>query len=73
MKKKKIGLASDKTSKLTPTLLNIKTYVLHVRNLILYIELGMKLTKIYRVLQFDESTWLANILIVTLQKERSRK
>ena len=50
---KKNGLASDKTTKLTPTLLNKKEYVLHIRNLSLYKDFGMKLTKIHRVLQLN--------------------
>ena len=48
-------------------------YVLHVRNLTLYIDLGMKLTKIHRVLQFDESPWLQNTLILTLNKGKKQK
>ena len=53
--KENFGLASDKTTKLIPTLFNKEKYVLRVRNLSLYKDLGMKLTKIHRVLQFNES------------------
>ena len=40
---KEIDLASDKTTKLIPALFNKEKYVLHVRNLKLYLDLGMKL------------------------------
>ena len=35
---------------------------MHIRNLSLYKDLGMKLTKIHRVLQFNESPWLAKYI-----------
>ena len=38
--------------KLVPNLQTKQHYVLHYRNLKLYLELGMELTKIHRVLQF---------------------
>ena len=39
----------DGITKLIPTLFNNEKYVLHVRNLSLYKDLGMKLTKIHSV------------------------
>ena len=71
--KKKIGLASDKTTKLIPTLFNKEKYVLHVRNLNLYKDLGMKLTKIHRVLQFNESPWLAKYIDFNTNKRSNAK
>ena len=47
--KEKFNLASDKTTKLIPTPFNKEKYVLHVKNLNLYTDLDIKLTKIHRV------------------------
>ena len=44
--------------KLVPNLMNKKKYVVHYRNLQLYLSLGMKVTKIHRVLEFNEKPWM---------------
>ena len=45
-------------TKLVPNLMDKKKYVVHYKNLQLYLSLGMKLRKIHRVLEFDEKPWM---------------
>ena len=71
--KEKNNLPRDKTTKFIPTLFNNEKYVLHVKNLNLYTDLGIKLTKNHRVLQFDESPWLAKYIDLNTNKRSNAK
>ena len=44
--------------KLIPNFGNKTNYVVHYRNLQLYLSLGMKLSKIHRALKFNQSEWM---------------
>ena len=44
--------------KLVPNLMGKSRYVLHYRNLQLYLLLGMKITKVHKVLEFQQSPWM---------------
>ena len=56
--------------KLIPNLDNKTNYVLHYKNLQLYLSLEMTLTRIHKVLKFKQSNWMKNILILTLKKNQ---
>ena len=58
------------TEKLVPNLCNKTKYVTHYVNLKLYLRLGMKLTHVYRVLEFRQSAWMKPYIEFNTEKRK---
>ena len=54
----KYNISIGLVGKLIPKLKDKTDYVLHYRNLQLYMDLGLKVKKVHQVLEFNQSPWL---------------
>ena len=69
----KYNISTGLVHKLIPTLNNKEKYVLHYRNLQLYLDLGLKIIKVYRALEFNQSPWLKQYIDFNTQKRTQAK
>ncbi len=61
------------TVKLVPNLMNKRNYIVHYRLLKYYLEKGMKLRKVHRVLRFSQSCWLKSYIIDNSKRRAQAK
>ena len=69
----KYKITIGQVHKLIPALKNKEKYVLHYRNLQLYIDLGLKIAKVHRVFQFNQSPWLKQYVNFNKEKRKQAK
>ena len=70
---RKLKLTGKSQEKLVPTLLNKKKYVVHSANLKYYMQLGLKLTKIHRVVSFRQEDFLREYISLNTEKRKKAR
>ena len=68
----KYNISIALVSKLIPTLRDKEECVLHYRNLQLYMALSLKVKKVHRVLEFDQSPWLKQYIDFNIREYKKR-
>ena len=69
--KEKYKISSGNVAKLIPTLYDKEHYILHERNLELYLSLGLRLKRVHKVLQFSEKPWLKEYIDFNTEKRKN--
>ena len=65
------GIRVGNVNKLIPNLRNKERYIVHYRDLKLYLSLGLKLTKFRRVVEFKQSDWLKTFVDFNTEKRKN--
>ena len=67
------GIKVGGVKKLIPNLGNKSKYIVYYQNLYLYLALGMKLTKVHKVLKFKQSDCIKTYNKKTKQNKKTKK
>ena len=59
--------------KLVPNLYNKTNYVTHYRNLQLYVKMGLKITKVHKIMSFRQSRWMKPYIDFNIDKRKQAK
>ena len=71
--KDELKIGNSHVYKLIPNLNNKTKYVVHYRNLKLYLSLGLKITKTHRIIEFSQSPWLKKYIEFNTNKRKEAK
>ena len=63
----------NKCTKLTCTIQNKENYVIHIRALKQAVNHGLKLTKVHRIIQFDQEAWLKPYIDMNTELRKDAK
>ena len=66
----KYGIKIDVVNKLVPNLANKNKYVLHYKDLQLYLSLGIKLVRVPKILKFKHTDWLKKYIAFSTGKTK---
>src|SRR5207253_4224687 len=68
-----LGQKHFSCKKLVPNLMEKKRYIVSLTLLKLYIRLGATVTKIHRMLQFDQSKWMEKYILFNTEHRKNAK
>ena len=69
----KLGIKSSGCRKLVANLKSKQRYSVHYRNLKQYVNLGMRVTKIHRIISFTQSKWLKPYIDFNTERRKAAK
>ena len=71
--RKKLEMDDTQYTKLVPNLYNKRNYVIHSWQLHLCIEKGLKLQKIHRAVEFNQSPWMSKYILLNTELRKQSK